>query len=671
MPILRPPRFRRLSRLLAAIVTPILFGNSRSLPAAQPVGIVSHVKVLSDKVEDVSSLDAWKKSFVKEGMDEKQKALAVWQTVVKFRQQEIPPNEFLDGEEHVHDPIKAFNVYGYGQCCCASAAVEALARYAGLEARGWGITGHSVPEIKIAGNWSMFDGSLVNYFQKSDGTIAGVEEISKSIADWNAQHADLKGNRNKLYKYMTNGGWRSGPPVLACSVSYDKNGWLPAATHAWGDSMTEFGSGPKNFIYEYGSAIGYEVNIQLRPGEKLTRNWANKGLHVNMLEGKDCSTLRESPQNHGGQLRYAPKFGDLTNGRIGNGALEYDVPLASGAFRGGMLSAENIASTSEDHAAPAVHVKDPAQPGVLLFRMPSSYVYLGGELNFTPVIGDGGAIAVSFSDNNGLDWKEIASITTSTPQHVDLTPLTYRRYDYRLMFTLRGKGTGLSALHVTHDIQHSQRPLPILDAGDNHISFSAGGQEGTITVEGNLDPNDAAAKGKNLLFSDFHPQLENVSPQLLRLKAGAGTVTIPIQTPGDIVRLRVGGHYRARDAKDGWSIDASFDGGKTFLPIGTLDGPTTGFSKYIVFDKPPTGARSVVVRLAGRQRNTTCMLGLRIDADYAEPHGGFAPVKVTYAYDENGQAKTDVHVARSAQETYTIHCDAKPALKSITLELAE
>jgi hypothetical protein len=77
------------------------------------------------------------------------------------------------------------------------------------------------------------------------------------------------------------------------------------------------------------------------------------------------------------------------------------------------------------------------------------------------------------------------------------------------------------------------------------------------------------------------------------------------------------------------------------------------------------------VKLAGRQRNTTCLFDLRIDADYREPRGGFRPVMVTYVWEEGGQEKRDVHVAKAAAETYTITCGAKPLMKSIVLELAE
>jgi len=41
---------------------------------------VANVKIVSDKVPDVSSLDAWKKSYIKEGMSDKEKAMAVWKT---------------------------------------------------------------------------------------------------------------------------------------------------------------------------------------------------------------------------------------------------------------------------------------------------------------------------------------------------------------------------------------------------------------------------------------------------------------------------------------------------------------------------------------------------------------------------------------------------------------
>src|SRR5581483_9374677 len=149
----------------------------------------------------------------------------------------------------------------------------------------------------------------------------------------------------------------------------------------------------------------------------LTRNWSNKGLHVNMNGGggpPGCITARVGQD----ALRYTPKDGDLAPGRVGNGTLEYDVPAAL--------------------------LREAAKSGSFTVRMPSSYVYLTGKATFKAA----GPVGVQFSDNNGLDWKDVPA----KDGVVDLSPLVFRRYDYRLAF----KGA-LQSLRLEHDIQNSQR----------------------------------------------------------------------------------------------------------------------------------------------------------------------------------------------------------------------
>ncbi len=657
---------RVLGMVVACGVAVVLASWCGAVESKERVGVVSHVTVVSDKTEDVTSLEAWKRSFIKPGMTEQQKAMAVWEAVVRYRHQDNPPNEFINNEGHPHDPIKDFNVYGYGQCCCASANVQALARYAGLPARGWGLAAHSVPEVQWDGKWHMLDGSLITYFPKADGTPAAVSDIIASISQWLAAHPELKGNDGKLRKFMRDGGWKNGPELLTSCPAYDHNGWLPAATHGWYSTMQEYGDPKKTFVYEYGTALGYEVNVQLRRGERLTRNWSNIGLHVNALEGGKAGSLKGVVGED--QLRYSPKHGDLAPGRIGNGTLEYDVPLADGGFRGGALRAENLAGQKEDGKAPAAHVQDGSKSGVLEIRMPCSYVYLSGQLSAKAVVPTRGEIIVAFSDNNGLDWKEVARITASGDQAIDLKPLVYRRYDYRVRLTMKGAGTGLESLRLSHDIQHSQRALPALAQGDNTIPAGEGEQLGTITVEGSTNARYA---GKNLLLADFHAEMRGVEGVPLHLSGGTGDITLPVSTPGDLKRLRVGAHYRARDAKDGWDVQASFDGGKTWKGIGRLAGPTAGNSEYLVFGDVPSGSRSALVRLAGQQKGTLVLFDLRVSADYVEPQGGGAPVKITYVWTENGSEKRDSHVIGVESETYTIHCAQKPLLKSLIVERAD
>jgi hypothetical protein len=644
------------------------------------------VKVLSDKVPDVSNLEAWRKSFLKDGMSDRDKALAAWRATVMFQHQEVPPPcEYLTDEEAVQDPFKIFNVYGYSLCSVASCDIACLARYAGLRARGWGILHHSVPEVYWDGAWHLLDASLINYFPKKDGSIAGVEEILAAIRAWHDKHPGHKGDDEaKLRAFQRDEGWtgwKRGPELLARCPFYDSYGWLPARTYGWCSTMEEYNgradgsSAGKAFLFEYGYSQGYQVNIQLRPGERLTRHWSNRGLHINMKDGpKDgkapgCLTGKTGE----GPLAYTPKFGDLAPGRIGNGTLEYDVSVHSAAYRSGALTADNLDES-------AVRVREATRPATLVLRMPSSYVYLTGTLTFAAAVGEGGSIVVSFSDNNGLNWKEIARADATGEQRVDLRPLVFRRYDYRLKFVLRGAGTGLDALKIVHDIQHSQRPLPVLGQGDNTITFSAGPAEGTVTVEG---ATNMSAKGKQLLWTDFHPEVSGftqgrwagVDRWLFVNKGGKGVLTFPVSTPGDLVRLRFGAHYRALDARDGLDYQVSFDGGKTWKSVDRAAGPTRGHCKYVVFTDVPNGVRQALVRYAGTSRDatqdSTGLFNFRIDADYHEPFGGFRPVRVTYAWEEDGQPKRDVYVARKPHETYTIRCSAKPVMKSIVLELAE
>lgn len=650
--------------LLFAVVC-LLVGRpvaAQTLAQSPRPGIVSHVKVLSDKVDDVSSLEAWKRSFIKDGMTDEEKARAVWKSVASFQHQDDPPKEFLQVEDLVLDPIKGMNVYGYSYCSVASANVQCLARAVGLQARGWTIDHHVVPEIFYQGGWHLLDASLITWFPQADGSPAGVEEIVKGVKEWSAKNPEIAGSDAKLRDFMRGGGWRKGPEVLSRSPYYDENGWLPAATHGWYATMQEY-SGKTLFPYEAGYSQGYEVNVQLREGERLTRNWSNQGLHVNMNEGKAPAALRLKVGEEG--LRYAPKFGDLAVGRVGNGVLEYDVPLTIIATVGGARGAENLAAAKE-RLTPQMQVRDASLPGVLVIRMPSSYVYLGGEVALKAMVAQGGSIEAHISTNNGLDWKLLATITRAGEQKIDLTPHVFRRYDYRLKFVVHGKGTGLDALRITHPIQHSQRPLPALAAGENKITFSAD-NEGTITVEGSTV---ASSKGRQLLYTDFHPERKNIDDKLAHLTANSGEITFPIETPGDMTRLRIGAYYRARDARDAWDVQVSFDGGKTFDAIDRLAGPFVGMGKAMTVSKVPAGTRAALVRFAGTQRNTLVLQNARIDADYREPEGGFRPVKITYAWEENGQPKQDIHIARTF-EPYSITCASKPVMKSLTVELAD
>ena len=655
--------------------------SARAVDAPQPA-VVSHLLLLSDKSEDISSPEAWKKTYIKEGMSEQDKAIAIWKTVVKYRHQDNPPGEGLEGnpdqKSNVHEPFKTFHVYGYGMCCCAAADIEGLARYIGMPARGRLINLHSVPEVWYDNAWHLLDASLMFYLRKpADGKIASVDEMKKDIMDWRKGHPEVK-NDNDLKKFARDEGWKKGPPLFATCQFYDKDGINRAGWHGWWSNMAEYNykhpdekskmivvppdTNPAWNIFDYGAIMGYQLNVQLREGEKLTRCWyANQA--ATGLNRKNTKRYDKFLKGDRSALGLQQELGDLAPGRVGNGTLQYDA-LADSKLSSNALTVDNLILGDGK-----IRVKDGSKPGVLVIRMPCSYLYLNGEMKSKPIVGAGGSIATFISFNNGLDWKELAKFDKSGDQQINLKDGVFNKYDYRVKFEFNGSGTGLDALKFVHDIQHSQAPLPLIAEGDNKITFNAGAQEGTITVQGNM--NSDTTGGKTMSIADFHPTVEGCNVKMFLLAGGHATAIIPVTTPGDITRVRLGVHWRARDPKDSFDVQTSFDNGASWKSIGQLDQANPAKSTYIISSDVPTGKKTVQIKFAGTQKNTTCIFDLRVDVDYQEPAGGFRPVLITYVWDEGGQPKTAMHVVKASSETYTIKCGPKTTVKSVSMELAK
>ncbi len=115
-----------LKALIACVAVGCVSGitiSARAADLAAVPGVVSHIKLLSDKCEDVSSLEDWKKTYIKEGMSDQDKALAIWKTVVRYRHQTNPSSEWRCPDTHVHDPLKTIHVYDT-ECAAAPPATS-------------------------------------------------------------------------------------------------------------------------------------------------------------------------------------------------------------------------------------------------------------------------------------------------------------------------------------------------------------------------------------------------------------------------------------------------------------------------------------------------------------------------------------------------------------------
>jgi hypothetical protein len=371
----------------------------------EPAGARLHnLKILSDRVEDVTTAENILKSFLKPGMSDGERARALWAAAVKYRHQAAPPQEYLAGDWEAHDPVKLFNVYGYCMCCCASSLVEALNRLDGREARGRILNGHSVAEVRYGGGWHMFDPSLINYFPKPNGEAASVDEITAAVADWYARNPGYKGNAARLDELMRGDGWtgwKSRGPELLAGCPYYRLGFFPARTHGWNSTMVEFDR--KCEVYDYGYSVGHRALFSLRPGEALVREAGNRGLHVNAAEMPGWDALRaRAPQ---ADLEYVKDFFPASKGGVvGNGTHVYAPDLAAGGLALGAEVYENLAAGG----SPALHLMTAGKPGVAVIPMTSPYVYLGGSVKLTAVrTSPEDRVVVSLSTNNGRTFTPL------------------------------------------------------------------------------------------------------------------------------------------------------------------------------------------------------------------------------------------------------------------------
>ena len=538
---------RRLNVLFAAALVLVWPSSSGAQDRALPGGRVNGLKVLSDKIDDVTTVENIVKSFAKPGMSDQDRAKGLWKAIIRYRHQTTPPNEQLAGDWEAHDPVKIFNVYGYCMCCCCSALVEALNREDGREAQGRILNGHSVPEVRYRNGWHMFDGSLINFFPRpKDGVIASVDELAAAVAEWYARNPGYQKNGDKILQLMRKDGWEgwksAGPPLLSNCPFYRK-GYLPARTHGWDATMAEYDR--KCEVYEYGYQVGHRALFSLRPGESFVREAGNRGLHVNMDVDPTWDGLKaRAPEN---DLVYVKEYlPGYRGGLVANGTHRYAPTLAKDDLARGAEVYENLTVGGGSR----IRVKNPGRPGVVVIPLISPYVYLGGKLKLvTSGRSASDKIEASISTNNGRTFTPIHSATMGkqTQATIDLKDRIFRRYAYWLRIELH-ENAALESIEVESDFQHAPRSIPWLDAGNNTITVAADRDPAIatrsiacrITTDPAFDKNETTAT-MGVVFDNV-----DVRGDACWWKGGTGTMTVPVEVPGDLVGLGFSAQFRAR-----------------------------------------------------------------------------------------------------------------------------
>jgi hypothetical protein len=631
-------------------------------------GRVNQLKVLSDKIDDVTTVENIVKSFVKPGMTDQERAEALWRAIIKYRHQTTPPNEYLAGDWEAHDPVKIMSVYGYCMCCCASALVEALNRADGREARGRILNNHSVPEVRYRGGWHMFDGSLITFFPRpKDGLAASVDEIAASVADWYAGHPGYQKNGDRIFQLMRKdgwSGWKSEGPSLLGHCPFYRQGYLPARTHGWDATMAEYDR--ESEVYEYGYQVGHRALFSLRPGESFIREAGNRGLHVNMEADPNWDGLKaRAPAN---DLVYVNEFLPGYRGGVAAvGIHRYEPNLAGGDLARSAEVVENVSFGGK----PAVRVATASRPGVLVIPMISPYVYLGGRLAIKAVgRSSNDRLTVSISTNNARAFAPIhrAVITKPTDMKIDLKDKVLRRYAYWLRIELTG-GAGLDAFQVENDFQHAPRTLPWLGQGQNTITVAADSDPtiATRSITCRITPDPTFNKNETSVTMGVMFDNVNLAYDACWWKGGTGVMTVPIDVPGDLVALGFSAQIRARSEKDRVKVTTSTDGGRAWRDVTVMAGPTQGRTEHVRVPNWPGRVRRVLLRFEMTGNNTVGVQSFRVDADYRDPLAAAAirPIRIVHRWTEAGQPRSHTETVARLPARYTIQARAEPEMVSV------
>jgi hypothetical protein len=663
----------RYTMLLATFVALSAGSNlAQAQERAHAGGRINQLKVLSDRINDVSTIENIRNSFIKPGMSDQERAKSLWTAVVKYRHQTAPPNEDLAPDWEAHDPVKIFNVYGYCMCCCSSAIVAALNREDGREARGRILNGHSVPEVRYGDGWHMFDGSLITFFPRpEDGVAASVDEISAAIAGWYATHPGYQKNNQKIFQLMRKdgwSGWKAEGPALLAHCPYYRDAYLPARTHGWDATMVEYDR--KSEIYEYGYDIGHRALFSLRPGESFVRESGNRGLHVNRESDPSWDGLKaRAPEN---DLVYLKDFFPGYKGGVAaSGTHRYAPDLAAGELALGAEAFENLASGG----SPALHRKTNSRTGVAVIPMVSPYVYLGGRLRLKASGRSAGdRIIVSLSTNNGRSFAPIysAALEAPTEARIDLNGEIIRRYAYWLRIELAG-GAGLDSLQIDNDFQHAPRTLPWLGRGKNTITVAADGDPSMATRSIACRITSDPSFNKNETSSTMGVVFDNVNlhDDACWWKGDTGVMTVPIEVPGDLVALGFSAQIRARSEKDRVRVSTSTDNGRSWRQVAVMAGPTQGRTEHHRLAQWPRGVRKLLLRFEMTGNNTAGVQHIRVDADYHDPMAsqGVRPFRVVHRWTEAGKARSHIETISRLPTRYTIETRAEPEMVSVAYEM--
>ena len=434
--------------------------------------------VLRDGAVDTTDLRRMAAGIVRNAHAEtpRQKAEAIWRyflTDGRFVRPgifyHIPGWSYEEPMGEVLDPVKLVNSYGFGLCYQDGPLLAATWEAAGLPARVWFLTGHTVAEVLYDGAYHYYDSDVMGYTTVGEGPV------------WSSPVASVQQlERN--------------PKLILDKVSSDRmtragsvdSPWYPADLRAGAISGVAdlFASRDDNYLYT-GSRYpqAHTMDFTLRPGERMIRFYKPGEQALRYLPyHRDDSAWQEFPKDWSDilQVKNGP-LSEKDDRRWSVGLLEYRPDAAA------------------QHAA--------HRDGAWIYRVLSPYVLLDAQFQ-----ADGTALHAETSLDDGRTWTPATvSGTSAVPARLATTAhgqMNAVAGSYGYLLRVRGEkaGDALPGLVIRSIFEVNPRTLPEMLPGTNRFQLTES------TVERRELPVHAstamkfAKTSQHVIYQDDHGQ---------------------------------------------------------------------------------------------------------------------------------------------------------------------
>jgi hypothetical protein len=653
--------FRPLPAILAVVAScaSICAAQQAATLPAEEADTLLNLKVVSDNVPDVTSVEALLADIIKPDMTDEQKATAVWETVYHSRFWNPSSRGNLRYELGGSDPIIIMNCFSPTICQQDAENCIALWGMLGYSARMWQLGWHTTPELYYGGKWRHFDATMGRVSRDADGEVCSVTEPQPSTG---------------------RGGGR--------------RGWIRPESYI---SSTE------------GISLGQRMDLTIRPGETFTRYWhplskdpdywcaSSDGQRPDNRLRRDRRRLADAMKLT--TRRFEPMPDDAA---YGNGRWIYQPDFAARNWQRFVEDSHNVAVTKADDmyaiSSVVIHPAEAGKEAWVTFRVRSPYVISGGWVSGYFAMSSGAdSIELLVSTDGGRNWRTMwtKGDARANSETVGLRPYVARRFDYLVKVRMLAAGdvekVRVGGLRFETISMNNPFMLPALKLGKTNVTVDAGPQLDTLSIH----PSIATSE-----YEDYVHEQENVTTSWKRgapewnwgwLAAETGKesyVVFKVSTPGDLKKIRWGGRFV--DDNENNKLFYSFDGNNwtaqpwtyTQRVKDTANEKRAQVALYEVLDKFPKGTKEVYLkywffRPADADEDARLLLsGMRIDADYAPAaRASRPPVEVTYCWtqDVDGQAveKTHTKVIDTYPTRYGIivRGDNEPMMKWISVRL--